>query len=449
MPLCWICVFIWSVIKMLAFELNASSKGLSHIPMDLHDEIFEFHVGQASYKCNMIVAEFLSPKICNLRRADPTIDQYSLESIDPQTMFKDFLSLALESRLHVDSENFDFMLSVARELENQELVLQLISHYFAVTKLNTANAVQFLRMAQLHSEGDEQIAFIASNFHDIEDLSSLEIHHLRRILAHPSLRIQSEDALYSFICGLVAKDPSFSELFEFVIFKFLGPTSIQHFVETSSSYIFDHMNVSIWRALCARLSQQVLMDSGSLEEQKSRYGKVVTNVSVENEPSRVIKYESKQLDGIISMLRRQCGGNPDQKGLVKVNSNYGGTELPHQILEYDWNSWFTTLNQPNSWIELDMMQYKVSLTHYTLKSRPVVGFSLNSWIIECSNDRSTWDVVDERTTTALSGASAVETFPVQKTGTFYRYIRLRQTQKNSSGSNYLCLTNLEIFGDIK
>ena len=44
-------------------DLKLSSKGFKNFPFALHERNFEFVVGDQIYKCNSIVAEFLSPKI--------------------------------------------------------------------------------------------------------------------------------------------------------------------------------------------------------------------------------------------------------------------------------------------------------------------------------------------------------------------------------------------------
>lgn len=60
-----------------------------------------------------------------------------------------------------------------------------------------------------------------------ENMSKLNVHELRKILSHPSLRIESEDSLYNFIRCMIEKDRSYSELLEFVVFKFLSPKCIK------------------------------------------------------------------------------------------------------------------------------------------------------------------------------------------------------------------------------
>ena len=108
-------------------DLRLSSKGLKNVPMELHEGDFVFTVGDQNHKCNLIVAEFLSPKISRLRKADPSICEYKISTEDPAAKFERLLALPSESDLHVEPEDFNFYVSVSKELENEELLTQLVS----------------------------------------------------------------------------------------------------------------------------------------------------------------------------------------------------------------------------------------------------------------------------------------------------------------------------------
>ena len=295
-------------------NLVLSSRGWSSIARHLHEEDFQFIVGEKSYSCNVMLAEFLSPKISRLREADPTICVYRVEQDDSSSHFGEFLSLPFESKMRISQENFDFLVSVSRELENREIVSQLASLYFSSAGvITTANAVGHLRMKDMWQSVDAnpEVEFIAKNFSDVENLSALDIDQLRRILGHKSLRIQSEDSLYNFICQMIAKDESFSELLEFVNFKFLGSESIHHFVSSSESYIFEHWNSSIWKSLCARLVEKPHIRSASSDEQKSRFGSVIIEDEVLNLQTRMSSRES-ELNQKINELTRERDNNARQ-----------------------------------------------------------------------------------------------------------------------------------------
>lgn len=273
------CDNIWPMCKnQMHFDLKLSSKGIANIPVELYDDNFEFIISGVIHKCTLITAEFLSPKICALRRADPSISEYTFEAADPLNKFGEFLSLPSESHLGVSSETFDFFVSVSRELENSELLSQLVSGYFAANEINTSNAVSHLQMKQYHFESDEEeVRFIATRFSEIKGLGNLDVHLLRRVLSHPSLRIESEDFLYNFIVERIREDESYAELLDCVIFKFLSYKSIKHFIDWSQSFIFDHLNSPLWNALCERLLYTPILDTESIEQQDSRFGRVLND----------------------------------------------------------------------------------------------------------------------------------------------------------------------------
>ena len=68
-------------------DLKLSSKGFKKIPFELHEGDFEFIIGDQTYNCNSIVAEFLSPKISKLRNLDPSFSRYELEANDLNSKF--------------------------------------------------------------------------------------------------------------------------------------------------------------------------------------------------------------------------------------------------------------------------------------------------------------------------------------------------------------------------
>jgi hypothetical protein len=121
-------------------------------------------------------------------------------------------------------------------------------------------------------------------------------------------------------------------------------------------------------------------------------------------------------------------------------------------VNYDWTDWFTSMNSPNSWIQFDFKDRVVSLTHYALKSDG--NFSshhLLEWTISGSNDGNSWIIVDCQKTQALNGRFITKLFECSDKSSvspFYRYLRLTQTGKNTSGGDCLMLSNIEFFGSI-
>ena len=105
--------------------------------------------------------------------------------------------------------------------------------------------------------------------------------------------------------------------------------------------------------------------------------------------------------------------------------------------------------QTNSWVQFDFKSRRVCLSHYSLKSDGYGGFHLLSWAIEVSDDGSTWEAVDERNTQDLNGNYVVRTYACSKrSDRFVRFVRLRQTGKDSYGEHFLMLSAIEFFGKL-
>ena len=160
---------------------------------------------------------------------------------------------------------------------------------------------------------------------------------------------------------------------------------------------------------------------------------------------------SDQFNGIISHLKRECGGNVHVKGVVNIKASSNYSNQCHQLVDYGTIEDWWTKDEPNSWVSFDFKEKKVSLSSYTLKSRtdwdekqPV------QWEIEGSNDESSWVSLDSRNTQEQRGFGAVKNYSCNKGNHgFYRFIRMRQTGLNSSGAHYLVLSQIELFGKLQ
>lgn len=110
----------------------------------------------------------------------------------------------------------------------------------------------------------------------------------------------------------------------------------------------------------------------------------------------------------------------------------------------------------NSWICFEFINHFIIPTHYTLKSEKsdgVNGDHPKSWVIEVSNnsnDSNGWITIDTQTNnSSLNGSNYVHTFSIKnKVTDRYKFIRLRQTDKNFHGNNLLLLDSIEFYGQI-
>lgn len=155
--------------------------------------------------------------------------------------------------------------------------------------------------------------------------------------------------------------------------------------------------------------------------------------------------EAGQFQGIFAYLRDKCGGNPHDKRIVKVTASSSATNKPHQVINHPWDAYWGSKSKANSEIRFDFKNLRVCVTGYTLKSG--ASWSPLSWVVEVSDDEKTWDVIDERKTRSLCSYFAEKTYDcLKKESVFRRFVRIRQTGKDSGGTDTLALSQVEFFG---
>lgn len=174
--------------------------------------------------------------------------------------------------------------------------------------------------------------------------------------------------------------------------------------------------------------------------------------------------KSGRFKGIIRYLSEKCGGNVHKKGAVKVTSSsvfqsmssisFIGNDNdynPYNCVDLEnKKSCFMSDEQTNSWICYDFRNLKVCPNKYSIRSYLNGDNHLQEWFIEGSNDRQYWKIIDERRNeTSLNDTGKSNTFSInRKEKQFYRFLRLKQTGRNTKGSKMICLSALEFFGSI-
>lgn len=149
------------------------------------------------------------------------------------------------------------------------------------------------------------------------------------------------------------------------------------------------------------------------------------------------------LDGIISSLTRQVGGNIHELGLITITSHslmfdegpprYGLKNLANLSSP----SWMWSKGGPSEWICWDFREVKVRPSHYT-----IAGQALQSWILEGSEDGTNWTHLDEQSEIRnFIEGTARTSFPIAN-NVDCRFIRLQQRGSTAS----LCLQGVEFFG---
>jgi hypothetical protein len=329
----------------------------------------------------------------------------------------------------VNEGNSRFFLSVAHELGNYELyfgIHEVLQHN--VTTSAFCERVKSCVTSELLS--DREIEFLAAHFIKLERafLRDLPISILSRVLAHPSLVVETEDWLYEF----VVSTGHLVDLLEYLRFEFLTRSTIRKFVAWS----FEHFEsieftFSLWQVVATRLSQSM----------------TPTNRMSNRYPNLILPQDGSPLNGIISRLTQLHGGNVHDRKIVTVSaSSVLQINFAHNAVNLKNHSenYFQSQGQPNQWLCYDFKDRRVRLRNYSIAT--LARYFLRSWVVEGSEDGKTWNVVDDRRgNTEADCSHPIVTFAVDAEKKF-RFIRLRQTGKNMQNDDYLVLYGFEVFG---
>jgi hypothetical protein len=409
-------------------EIGLSAKGLGNLPRNVYEDDFAFLVGDRVYRCPSFVASFLSPRICRLQTNDPTIREFRIETPDPNEDFERILSLCSGCRLSISGcEAFVHRVSV--ELWNREVYEEI--HGKLSDALSIENVVD--RIGFLFSIGADyaaEVEFSAKHFYELE-MKDLPFEVIMGIISDESLVLKDEDSLYWLIHDRYVQERQFFSLFEHVRFEYLSSECIESFMKLTNESSFDLMTLGIWRSVCGRLSFPISPAS----------------------PAGRFAFPSP-VEGIISYLTTKHGGHVMDCGTVSITASgiaYAERHPIRNLAIAGSQVAFFTPNQPNSWICYTFNRNRVKLTHYSIRTRFDANANhLRFWILEGSNDGSSWVELDRRDNDrSLNTQGATATFSIREgTRKDFQMIRLRQTGKNSIDNDHLVLSGIEFYGNL-
>jgi hypothetical protein len=163
--------------------------------------------------------------------------------------------------------------------------------------------------------------------------------------------------------------------------------------------------------------------------------------------------------GIIAHLTNECGGNVCDRHFVHSFSETDRDgSVARNVADLSTDSYFMSKQEPNQSIGYDFKDHRlVSLTHYALRSQPYLTRNdchPRSWVLEGTNDRSnsrSWTEIDRRWNNQdLNGPGLIQTFEIpNRPSPEFRYIRLRQIDKNHGDCNCLRICSFELFGVLR
>ena len=198
----------------------------------------------------------------------------------------------------------------------------------------------------------------------------------------------------------------------------------------------------MWKTLSNRLQQQIANSEELYRKVDRRYHK---------NGIPILFKEKSEFDGIIKYIQNltQNTNNIDITSSSIMSND--SSRSPLNVISFDnRKNIFTSENVEDSWICFDFIDKKVIPLNYSIRScnSSISCANPKSWVLEGSNDKRKWDIVDKQENSQfLNGSNFVRNFVIQNpVFTEFRYLRLRQTEPNWCDNNRLYIDAIEFFG---
>jgi hypothetical protein len=242
--------------------------------------------------------------------------------------------------------------------------------------------------------------------------------------------LKSEDTLLE---QILSHESSRSILLEYIKFESLSIDSINSFIKTIP---FEEISPGIWTSITRRLI------TGSKP-------KLTGTRFLKDTSGKEFRPDGDPFHGIIYDMRTKCGGNPHTKGLIAITASEVSAGVCESLLDIGWGGYLATGNRPNAeWVQIDFRSTRVIVTDYSLRTTRNNNY-FTDWVIEVSNDKVSWTMIDERHTLDLTTPNSVKTFAVGKPlDEFFRYVRFRMIGPNTGHNGILNVSGIEFFGKI-
>ena len=434
-------------------QIKLKETSIRQIPLNLYQNDFTFIVNGKEFPTSRIIADLLSPNICKLHTSDPTINHFIINTKESGD-FSNILNLINFNVNEIEDKELPFILSVL-EILNIDLIE--VQNADKNEELTINNVIKIIQSHEKHpifysQSLHKEIEFISSHFYEINEELEKDLHNLQnltieKIIANDHIQLKSEDQLLKVINGLYSENSSNSYLYSYVDFLNVSTSCMTEFIQ-----IFDinDMLHETWKSITIRLQQEIKQPNESSSSNRIHKSNETCDVEEKRNRTTISFNRNNQLDGIINNLKNQSNGNITN--IINITASMEKDQSSHPLTNlYENGDKYTyTENSPNSWICIDFINRRIIPTHYTVGTSHDANNHLKSWVIEGSSDGNSWDKLDEQSNcSVMNGQRIVHTFPINtQNGKEYRFIRIRQTDKNWGNNNYLDLSAFEFHGTL-
>lgn len=420
-------------------QIKLTSKCLKHYPFQNFEKDFTFVVNGSEFKANKFLADLLSPLICKMHMNDPTIDHFVVNTTYKGD-FNYILNLFDFEYNKIPYDQIPFVTEIIELFEANSIK----SDFHKDDNITIYNVVDLLKQHEkfnvfYQNHCKKEIDFLASNFYKLfeigeeSEVKKLSPETIELIISHPNLVLNDEDQLLNFVNDLYSIDNNFSNLYEYVDLLSTSKKTTNNFLDT---FQFEFFNKNIWNKISSRLQ------NSSLSGQNNQF----LNLNRYFNTKKVFAFDGyKGFNGILKNIG----------DTVEITSSSVKFNSPRNVIDYseNQNNYFSSEDSPNSWILFDFKKSSVSISNYSIcsdfsKSDKIE--SPKSWVIEGSNDKEDWTIIDEQKKVVLTKAKRfTHTFSIEnpKENSF-RFIRMRLIDTNWCCNNIFKIGSIEFYGEL-
>ena len=450
-----------------------STEGLQRLKY-IYTEQFTFRIGSNDYTIPKLFAAFLSPKVCEMLRNDFNKDSLNIEPFNHKSnCFNLLISLTYGQAIAITDENYDEILYYADKLQNGELVkycMRFLSSSDASFDSTSLDTVLRSLKAKIQSgtDIDIEIGYLAENFYNINlaEISSFGPEVLNKIFVNKKFTKFDYDKMFEFFMNLSMKHgPKYYILFNNISFRDI---SHDNFVEFLRFMNRSDLSDEVWNSV----KNRIVAPPGNFTKSKNT-ASFISNVTLptmsddehlttdlntisdicqlpahiddcQNLPLLLECKESEPLNGVLSYLQKNCFTvKPSSK-----NTGYATTLVKPQGPKKN----FWTQDEENSWIRIDLKRHKLMIKSYSLHGRiDYDQYQLQTWKLQGFNEMKQWEDIDSHENQPLLFKKTV-TFHLEnkdrKQTKYFMAFKLIQTGVNTSGTNDLVISRIELFGQL-
>eukprot|EP01006_Ploeotia_vitrea_P006575 TRINITY_DN1393_c0_g1_i1.p1 TRINITY_DN1393_c0_g1~~TRINITY_DN1393_c0_g1_i1.p1 ORF type:complete len:260 (+),score=34.64 TRINITY_DN1393_c0_g1_i1:80-859(+) len=171
-------------------------------------------------------------------------------------------------------------------------------------------------------------------------------------------------------------------------------------------------------------------------------------------PHGTIPFRHQHGKGLIYQIGTDFGRrpwqnpNPDQVSVSASSIKHGD---PSMVVDSQFsNQVFFTANLPSSWVVIELKNYKVRPTGYTMAHRAgKIGYFMRNWQLSGSIDGSHWDLLTtHKDDTTLDQNNYIASWAINNISQSYSKFRIMMAPGgNEKGTGALVIACFEVYGD--